>query len=360
MSGAPQANAGGVLMNDLLHLIQREYALSVDRRQPFRSVWKLHTSKGIYLLKQMHCTEDQLLRIDFWITQLINAGFSWTIPFLSTRDGLPFMEFKQQLYIISPWQPGIAPVLTNLNHLKKIAGLWSTMHRVSQVLLPPDEQISLNHLEELRGKTVFLETLLQSLRAQPSLNRIDRSILKWGEYFSRQASFSLAQLEAGRYEEWTRATTAKGFCHNDPAPGNIIIQNQDWYIIDFELSGPGLFLTELLTLVQRALKANHWKAEIIEPILDAYGHQRPASPEELGYLPALLCFPRAFLRLCSQRFSEKLPWTEKHFQSRLWEITTEEPLRLQLLRSWFPELVAKTPARVGQRTTPSIFSGGCS
>jgi CotS family spore coat protein len=347
-------------MDELLQLIQREYALAVTGHQPFRSVRKLFTAKGVFLLKQMHCTEDHLLRIDFWLQQLIAAGFPWVIPFLSTRECLPFVEFKQKLYIISPWQSGTTPVFTNLNHLKRVAELWGQMHRVSQSVLPADEMIPLNYWEDLQKKAAFLESLLQSLRARSCVNRIDRSIRKWGGYFLHQARFSLARLEAEDFPKWTRTTAAKGFCHNDPAPRNIIAHSRDWYIIDFELSGSGLFLGDLFTFLQRVLKANQWKTEFIAPLLEVYCRQRPVFPEELKHLPALLCFPRAFLRLCSQRFHENLPWTEKHFQSRLWEITTEEPLRLQLLQSWFPELNGETTAPVGERATPSISLGGCS
>jgi CotS family spore coat protein len=343
-------------MDELLQLIQREYALSVNEHQPFRAVRKLFTVKGVFLLKQMHCTEDQLLRIDFWLQQLTAAGFPWVIPFLATRDGLPFVEFKGKFYIISPWQSGTAPVFTNVNHLMKVAELWGKMHRVSQTILPADETLPLNYWEDLRKKVDFL----QSLYTRSCVNRIDRSIRKWGEYFLNQARFSLTHLEAGGFAKWEETTAAKGFCHNDPAPRNIIAHSRDWYIIDFELSGSGLFLGELFTFVQRALKANQWKAEIIAPLLEVYCRQRPVSPEELGYLPALLCFPRTFLRLCSQRFHENLPWTEKHYQSRLWEITTEEPLRLQLLQSWFPELNAKVTVPEGEKATPSMFIGGCS
>jgi CotS family spore coat protein len=348
------------LMDELFQRIQREYALTVNEYQPFRTVRKLFTAKGVFLLKQMHCTEDQLLRIDFWLQQLTAAGFPWAIPFLATRDGLPFIEFKRKFYIISPWQSGTAPVFTNIHHLKKVAELWGEMHRVSQTLLPADEPLPFNYWNDLQRKVDFLKSLLQSLQNRSCANRIDRSIRKWGEYFLNQARFSLARLEAGNFESWTRTAAAKGFCHNDPAPRNIVAHNRDWYIIDFDLSGSGLFIGELFTLLQRVLKANQWKAEIIAPLLETYCRQRPTSSEELEYLPALLCFPRAFLRLCSQRFHENLPWTEKHFQSRLWEITTEEPIRLQLLQSWFPKLNPKIPDPAGEDAVPSMLIGGCS
>jgi CotS family spore coat protein len=237
--------------------------------------------------------------------------------------------------VIIPWQPGNHPSFTNRKHLQRAARFWGELHYAAASIAPPDTAPSNYPFEDLKAKTAFLTATLHRLQTQSPGNRIDRTLCKWGDYFLAQAQASLAQLEQLGFDQWSRTTAAKGFCHNDPAPANIIMQNNNWYLIDFELSDFGIFLLELALLVRRALGINRWDPQLVEPLLMAYTTANCVSGDEARqFLPALLGFPRPFWRLCRQRFHEKLNWTEKHYQSRLWEITNEEPLRVKFLQQW--------------------------
>lgn len=332
-------------MDELLKIIKNEYGITASRFQPLRGLWKLTGPQGTFLLKRMHCSMKHLVWLDHQLQELTRNGFTGIVPLIATRDGAPAFNHPRGNFIVTPWQPGNHPSFTNLNHLQQIAHFWSELHQTAQLVAIPEAPNIIHPLLDLEAKNALIATTLDRLRTQPGNNRIDRLLLKWGDYFLTQAATSLNRLQSLGFSQWLRATTAQGFCHNDPAPGNIIMQNKHWYLIDFELSGPGFFLIELTLLLQRALQANHWQPQLTEPILTAYYAACPArQTEENQFIPALLCFPRAFWRLCQQRFHEKLDWSESHFQSRLWSLTSNEPLRAQLLRQWFPELPSKVEA----------------
>jgi CotS family spore coat protein len=332
-----------IAMDELLKIINREYGINADRLQPFHSLWKLTSPQGTFLLKKMHCSAERVAWLQQLLQQLDHAGFTGLVPLVATNNGSPAINHQGKTFVITPWQPGSHPSFTNRNHLKRAAQLWGELHQTAQGATALDAVALQYPLPDLEAKTAFLAATLHNLRSQPSGNRIDRALNKWGDYFLAQAEVSLEQLNRLRFDQWSRDTAAKGFCHNDPAPGNIIIQNKNWYLIDFELSNSGFFLTELVLLLQRALKANQWEAQLLEPLLSAYYVANYSSQDERQFLPALFCFPQAFWRLCRQRFSESLPWSEKHFQSRLWELTAAEPWRVKFLQQWFPEEMRDLP-----------------
>jgi CotS family spore coat protein len=330
-------------MDELLKIINREYGINANRLQPFHSLWKLTAPQGTFLLKKMHCSAKRITWLQQQLQQLTYAGFTGLVSLVAAANGSPSINYQGKTFVITPWQPGTSPAFTNFNHLKHTAQLWGELHHAAQNV-PIIAETPINYpLHDLETKTAFLATTLHTLRTRPSGNRIDRALSKWGDYFLTQAMVSLEQLNDLGFDQWSRATAAKGFCHNDPAPGNIIIQNKNWYLIDFELSGFGIFLSELALLIQRALKANQWDPQLLEPLLSAYYAANGVSQNERQFLPALLCFPRAFWRLCQQRFCESLHWSEKHFQSRLWELTAAEPWRVKFLQQWFPEGMRDLP-----------------
>jgi CotS family spore coat protein len=317
-------------------IIYREYGISVVRLQPFHSLWKLTGPQGTFLLKEMPCPTERIIWLQQQLQLLHDAGFTGLVPFMPTLNGSPLFSQGKKHYVIIPWQPGSHPSFTNLNHLQRTARLWGELHHTAagiatQDTVPGDDYPFAN----LQAQTAFLTATLHRLQSRSPGNRIDRTLWRWGNYFLAQAQTSLAQLERLGFDQWCRTTAAKGFCHNDPAPANIIMHNNNWYLIDFEHSASGIFLLELALLVRRVLRVNRWDPQLVEPLLTAYATDNCVSGEEARqFLPTLLGFPRPFWRLCRQRFHEKRNWSEKHYQSRLWEITNEEPLRAQFLQQW--------------------------
>jgi CotS family spore coat protein len=324
-------------MEIFLKAIKNEYGIYASRLQPFHSLWKLTSPQGTFLLKKTARPMEDLFWLHRQLHELIRIGFTGIVPLLASRNGVPGLDTPRGNYILIPWQPGKKPDFANKNHLNQTARFWGELHQAAQNAPVIANTPASNPFSELEAKTALITTTMEQLQACPTGNRIDRTICKWGGYFQAQALTSLKHLSRLGFDQWIRTTAAMGFCHNDPAPGNIIFQNKNWHLIDFELAAPGIFLMELVLLLQRALRANRWEAQLPESLLEAYFTVNPRRREERQFLPALLCFPRSFWRFCRQRFVEKLGWSEKHYQSRLWELTTVEPLRANFLRQWFPE-----------------------
>jgi CotS family spore coat protein len=331
-------------MDELFKIIKREYGINGNRLQPFHSVWKLTSPQGIFILKKMNCSSGQIDWVHGQLQQLIAAGFHGVTPFCLTADGAPAIRWKKTLFALTPWQPGSNPSFTNSNQIPRAAQFFGELHQAAKHCVPLRDYPDQNPLQALEDQTAFLKRTLHKLAAKSTGNRIDHAIRKWGQHFLAQADLSMARLTTLNYGFWSRTTPEKGFCHNDPAPGNLLIYNSQWRLIDFELSAAGVFCAELALLLHRMLLANQWDFRIWEPLLAAYTTARPLSQAETDFLPALLCFPRAFWRLLRQRYKVASGWSERRFQDRLWKLTTIEPFRVNFLRQWFPELVDRHEA----------------
>lgn len=312
--------------------------------KPWGPVWKVDTPSGVYALKRTRKQPAQILQLVRTMECLRDSGFPNMVSFRADQSGRPFTCIHNNNYLLSPWLEGEHPDFTNQRHLQLAAGLYGRFHQVSQTIAFPDEvadgppEPARTIGDEFLEKRAFLIQMAGSLSGREKNNRIDRQLLKWSGHFIRQADFCIEQLSKLRLDEWYRQKTGQGFCHNDPAPGNIIIRNRELFLIDFELAAPGPFIKEAAKLLVRALQANRWPDKMIPLVMKAYTAERDFTAAEIQILPYLCSFPQSFWRLCSQRFQEQLPWTETHFQRKLWEITSSESLRLNCLRNMAPEL----------------------
>jgi CotS family spore coat protein len=324
-------------MDNLKETVRRHYKLTPLEINPHGPVWRLQTTSGSFLLKKMKCSGDRLVALAENIQKLTARGFNGLTPLLFTKNGLPYFTFENQNYVITPWLSGDHPDFTHAGHLKQTAVLFGKLHRISQNILDPQTESICNPVDELHEKLTFLEKTAIVLQKTKKINRIDRSILHWADHFIVQGRFCLKELS---HLEQTRLSNlfGIGFCHKDPAPRNIIIQNTGWILIDYELSQVDYFTTDMVTLLQRTLNWNQWERTLVDLIINSYSGERKLSGEEHRFILVSLCFPRQFWRLCSQRFEEKLDWTEKHYQSKFWTLYNEEPVRMRFLNYYFPKM----------------------
>ncbi len=327
-------------MNSFLPKINQEYTIRGTASKPYNSIWKITTPQGSFSLKRFKSSPHYFTKLITIINDLSKLGFNGLVPIILTKKGLPYIEIDGLYYSLSPWCEGEPPSFTNPNHLIKIAECYGRLHEISRNINFPPELQSRNNLTDYFLYLDFLESLIPSLEKRKNLNRIDRTILKWGQHFIEQSRLAIQGMKTFQ-DRQELFLNNQGFCHNDPAPGNIIIKNEICFLIDFEFSNRDLFIKELSMLILRALQVNHWNERILELLIKAYSQERKLIIAEEEILPYLLCFPRRFWRLCSQRYQEKLKWTENRFQKRLWEIIDEEKNRQSLLKLLIPELEVK-------------------
>lgn len=324
------------MITDWLFKLNQAYDIRAHAFKPFGPIWRVSSEKGDYALKKAAGPAEKLLRNYRILSRIEGAGFkSLILPEIS-RCNLPYFEYKDQYFQLFKWRRGEHPAFTDRDSIARTARLFADLHRCSLSVIRPEGLENPGLITGLRRRTIFLENLASRLRNSRNLNRIDRALLRWNEYFLNQAHYSLAGLSWA--DQGSISNGSVGFCHNDPAPRNIIIENGQYFLIDFELSGPDLLVAELSKLAARVLQANDWERSLFELVVEAYRRVRNISEWESAVLPYLLCFPSQFWRICSQRFEEKLKWSERRFAGKLWKIIDVERRRFLFLKSILPRL----------------------
>lgn len=324
-------------MRDMINKnLSKDYQVNILDIKPNGPVWKVNTPQGRFCIKRTRQTPNHITWLAITIEMLISAGYPGLLPLIRNKNGHPYCSIDGNLYIVSRWLDGTNPLLTCKTHRIKIAQTYAQLHEIASSIRYNPAPQPRDWWAEYRKRAWFLETLKVKIIQSKKTNRIDRIILDWLEHFQLQARIAIEGLSKAGFEVWIKQPEVTGFCHNDPASRNIIIE-KNWFLIDYELSGYDLYLRELALLVQRLLQANGWVRQIYDELLCSYESERKVSADEQKFLPFLLAFPQRFWRLCSQRFQEQLDWSERHFAAKLWEIKTSEKARLTFLSEFIPE-----------------------
>ncbi len=321
---------------DLRQSLNQAYAISAFALKPFGPVWQVKSVQGTFALKRTGSPVERLIRTAETLAQIKQAGFVSLIVPEITKGNLPYFKYNSHYYQLFQWRQGDHPSFSDPGSIQKSARLFGSLHLTSLALTKPGGYEIPDLIANLKQRLSFLEKSVSFLENKSRLNRVDRGILGWSDYFLTQARyclFGLTNVSQGLF-----SNALAGFCHNDPAPRNIIIEGDQWFLIDFELSGCGLFVTELAKLTERILQANNWRTDIFDLVVEAYSRERAITGWERTVLPYLLCFPQHFWRICSQRWEEKLKWSQRRFAAKYWRITNGEKLRLNFLKSIFPDL----------------------
>lgn len=323
---------------DLLRILNQEYDISATASKPFGPIWQVFSAKGCFALKRTGSSAERLVQTAETLSQIKRAGFvSLILPEISKKN-LPYFKYVDHHYQLFQWRRGNHPSFTDPVLIQKSACLFGSLHRISEAVIKPEGCEIPDLIANIEQRISFLEKKVSFLENQRRLNRVDRALLSWKDYFLTQARYCLSGLLNA--SQASISETIVGFCHNDPAPRNIIIENDQWFLIDFELSACGLLVMELAKLTGRVLQANSWQPGIFDLVVDAYLRERTITGWERTALPYLLCFPQHFWRICSQRWEEKLKWSERRFATRIWGIVDGEKQRLCFLKSILPQLPA--------------------
>lgn len=324
------------MIPELLLILNREYDISATGMKPFGPVWRVSSTKGPFALKRTDSSAEKLVHTAEIFAKIYESGFGSFIPPEISKKKLPYFVFNNQCFQLFRWRQGNHPSFTEPESIEKCARLFAGLHRISMLARKREAGQNRDLITHLEQKTTFIEDTFIILRKKQRLNRIDRGLLGWSDYFLTQARYALSGLR--KVDQALSSGALTGFCHNDPAPRNIIIENGQWFLIDFELAAEDLLVTEISKLAGRIMQANDWNPPIFDLVIEAYNRERTITDWEKTVLPYLLCFPQSFWRICKQRFEEKLKWSQRRFAAKFWKTTNEERKRLVFLKTILPGL----------------------
>lgn len=310
--------------------IAKHYNLQLESISPTRGVYLIRTNKGLKCLKRLNYGIQKLLFIYGAKEHLINNGFLNVDRYLLTTEGHPYVEYGDDLYVITEWAEGRECDFRNHYETLKAASALAKLHEASkgyELFEGAKLKSDLGRWHHLMTKRRDgLKKMKNMAEGRLDKTEFDRLFIDNVELYVGIANEAIDTLERSRYDEVVKTTVhEKSFCHHDYTYHNIIFDNQDnVFVIDFDYCKYEIRSYDISSFLIKVLKRNNWSFEFAEELMNEYDIISPIQEDEFMVILAFLKFPQRLWRLANRYYYNESNWPDNTFLRKIREIIDEK------------------------------------
>lgn len=276
------------------------------------NVYLINGAGGAKVLKQLHIGAEQATLIGELLNYLNDSGL--TPELIRPKSGAAYFWIKGNRYFLTRYLPGREADYLQLQDFQAAIRAMALLHRLSSRFLRSDQfhrrvlkfepgqiwQKRLREMEICRERAIRIR------------NHWSREYLRhWYPYW-KQAVKAIEDIKdngGGQPET---------ICYHDWAFHNLLINNGEAALIDFDYIIVDDPIHDRVNLIGRYLRLHQWSREALLKALWNFDRFYPWRVGDLRKLRIYLTFPYEFWILGRQYFLEQQPWPEKYYQDQ-WE-----------------------------------------
>lgn len=297
-------------------LLYHHYDINPASVQDVRGIWKITSDKGTYAVKISSSTPEHLRFVHHTLQYLQQSGFMGVLPFVLTRDGLPYAYDEGGLIYVVPWMEGRSgkDLLQQTDWISTAFTQLGSMHRISMgkykeqldTLNREGQQLQ----ESWSGRIHRLNEFREAVNKRVYPSPIDVVFMA-----NIDELLEMAIEATGRLEEWLKSTEEAEelrltLCHGRLHAEHMILADQH-YFINFDHANLDFPARDLSYLI-RHLSARMGEAAMLEGWLNDYMRENPLTTDELEILNISLQYPSMLIHFLERYYTQQLAgkWTE--------------------------------------------------
>ena len=276
------------------------------------NIYIINGNDGIRVLKQLRIGAEQAKLIGELLTYLNGSGL--TPEFIRPRSGAAYFWNKGNRYFLTRFLPGRTGDYFKIEDLQAAIRAMSTLHRLSS-------QFLVSHpVHRSFLKFELIPIWRQRLREmEVCRERAFRVRDHWSrKYLRLWYSYWDLGVKAIKEIETLKPKGPGVICYHDWAFHNLIINNGEAALIDFDYIIVDQPVHDRVNLLSRYLRLHQWSQEALLKGLWNFDRYYPWKAGELRKLRIYLTFPYEYWILGRQYFLEQQPWSARYFGGQ-WE-----------------------------------------
>lgn len=275
--------------------------IKIKNSAKHRAVYKVKSEDKEYCLKKVYYDEKKLLFMYSAMEWLFRAGFK--VPrILATRNNNRYVKINGLLFILNSWVPGSKCDFDNLEHLNIASETLALMHKSAKDFVP----IKGSHLKTgydnlyISINKHFNQLLSSYNQANKKKDKFSRIYL---DYFPQNIELAKFALEVSATINFDKLS--RSLCHGDYVNKNLLFNDKEVYIIDFDKCSYDYCMSDLSYFLRRLLKRGEtkWDFEIAKNIILNYNKANPLTQDDVKYLMVYLSFPQKYWRTSRDYYS---------------------------------------------------------
>lgn len=260
-----------------------------------RAVFKVTSNNKNYCLKKVYYDEENLLFV-YSAMEWLYRNNVMVPKLLPSIDNNRFIYYKDMLFILTPWVQGEKCNFDSLNDIRLSIKTLAKLHKCSKNFTPisgstnrvglENYYLSINkHFNDIL-ETANLASTYKDKFSKLYLNNLDSNL-------------SLAKLSLEIASSIDNSNLNISLCHGDYVNKNILINNDDVWIIDFDKCKKDYCSHDLAYFLRRLLKRSttNWNPALTVDIINTYLKVNTLTDSDLKYILAYLAFPQKFWKI---------------------------------------------------------------
>ncbi|MCR6545318.1 CotS family spore coat protein [Dehalobacterium formicoaceticum] len=286
-------------------------------------VYRVETSRGVYCLKCANKGEHKMLFIYSILKHLEEQGFTKVSFPVPAKDGSPLVHHDHKIYFMTHWISGIPCDFKREDHLTAAAETLAEFHQHAKgaKLLEGAKARAMYRKwpHVLQKRTEDLQKFKSLTQKKSSLTPFEKKYLAIADQVIAQGGKACATLQSSEYRKIAKkAEKEQSFTHRDVAARNFIIEDdKKAALIDFDYARYDIRAADVVRLLERSLRDQHWHEEKGDLILKSYQKVYPLEKEQYQVMLAFLQFPQKIWRISERYFEGKVSWQDEGFLKKL-------------------------------------------
>ena len=260
-----------------------------------RAVYKVDLKNKSYCLKKVYYDEANLLYVYSAMEWLYRNDLN--VPkLLPTKSKHRYIKYMGMLFILTPWVSGIKCDFDNQHHMTLSSKALAKLHKASKNFVPISGSFNRigcdnyntsvdKHLEQI---------LISAKQAKRHNDRFSKIFLK-----NLDNNLELAKLSSKISSTINSDDLTKSLCHGDFVNKNILIDNSEVWIIDFDKCKMDYSAHDIAYFLRRILKREdtNWSIDLTLSIIDDYMEVNSLTSSDLKYILAYISFPQKYWKI---------------------------------------------------------------
>ncbi len=260
-----------------------------------RAVFKVTSDNKNYCLKKVYYDEGNLLFVYSAMEWLYRNNI--LLPkLLPSIDNNRFIYYDDMLFILTPWVEGEKCNFDSLIDIRLSIKTLAKLHKCSKNFKPILGSTNRTGLDDyyLSINKHFIDILETANLASTYKDKFSRLYLD-----NLDNNLSLAKLSLEIASSIDNTNLNVSLCHGDYVNKNILINNDDVWIIDFDKCKIDYCAHDLAYFLRRLLKRSttNWNPALTIDIINTYNKFNNLTQSDLKYILAYLAFPQKFWKI---------------------------------------------------------------
>ncbi|MDO4534248.1 MAG: CotS family spore coat protein [Clostridium perfringens] len=275
--------------------------IKVKNTNKDRAVFKITSNNKSYCLKKVYCNENELLFIYSVLEWFYRNNLN--VPnLLPSSSKNRFVKYNNLLFILTPWIYGEKCNFDNLDDIYISSKNLAFMHKCSNNFFP------------IKGSKIKIgyENLHMSCK-----NHTDKLLFCYNEALKKNDTFSKLFLSSFKDNFFLAQNSTiiastidfsgltKTLCHGDYVNKNIIFENKNIWLIDFDNCAFDYASHDISHFLRRLLKRRsiNWNIPLTKCIISIYDSINPLNKDDFKYILSYISYPQKYWRISKDYYS---------------------------------------------------------